>query len=74
MKITLEATGVLENTFLTNVPSASNDKIKCSYDGTDVICSNVGALVSTTTEYFLAVKAYYSNSAADPTNYGKVVF
>lgn len=45
VKIKLEANGVLEGSFLTNLPSASDQPVRCSYTSPYIKCINVGALV-----------------------------
>lgn len=44
VSITIGATGVLESTFLTNLPPNNNNKVKFEYKNGKIICTNVGAL------------------------------
>ena len=79
VKVYIEATGALEGSLVSNLPEYSNAGIKCKYipyigipDSGYIHCKNVGALLSTDNEYFVAIKAYYKKTAPDPTRYGKV--
>jgi len=75
LELKVGATGVLENSIVTNLPSADNTNVNCSYDTTNLIlkCVNVGSLLyANPYEYFIALKAFYSSSASNPTNYGGV--
>ena len=76
VKITFGATGILEGSIVTNLPSYSTTKkVTCIYDNASftVICKNVGALISTVSDYFIAVRAYYANAMTDVADYGKVI-
>ena len=42
--IDIGATGVLESTFLTNLPQSNETPVKCSYTSPLIRCVNVGSL------------------------------
>jgi len=74
-KLSTGGTGVLEHSIITNLPVDSNSKkVSCYFDSStlNICCSNVGAFLDPSTQYFLAAKIFYSSSASNPGNFGGI--
>lgn len=72
LELTIAATGIVDDSIITNLPNYGSNKVKCHYAAPKLVCRNVGAFVNKNREYFIALKAYWANSVSAITQYGQI--